>query len=75
MTTRTPIQFPRMFRIRSMFEYDDEDESYLYWNKEVGWSSFEDSTWFSPEERHSTVLPLGGQWEEITRYSTTGVEL
>lgn len=44
----------------------DEDDEDLYWSNEHGWTSLDEATKFTEDERIHN-LPKGGQWQELPK--------
>ena len=54
----------KTYKIRGLWEYDDETGEGLYWSNEFGWVREYQADVFTEEESKELRLPMGGVWEE-----------
>ena len=54
----------KRYKIRGLWEYDDETGEDMYWSNRFGWVPEDEADEFSEEESEELRLPLGGAWEE-----------
>lgn len=54
----------KRYKIRGLWEYDDETGEGLYWSNRFGWVPEDEADKFSEEESEELRLPMGGVWEE-----------
>ena len=54
----------KTYKIRGLWEYDDETGEGLYWSNRFGWVREDQADVFTEEESKELRLPMGGVWEE-----------
>jgi hypothetical protein len=44
------------------FVINHVDDVLVFWSNEIGWTNYDEATFFTEEERNKFTPPIGGRW-------------